>query len=100
MRAAAAHPLGPVPRIRPARVPAHSEHARAGAGAQLYEVGQRGERRGHRPADRVAAQAPAKPAIAPAAVGTAGYAQTRWVQSVQCVGMYMRDEGMRTQLRP
>jgi hypothetical protein len=35
---------------------------RAGGGAQLVELGERGERRGQRPGDRVVKQAPAKPA--------------------------------------
>ena len=38
---------------------------RAAAGAQESQRGQRGERRGHRPADRVGAQVPAQPAVAP-----------------------------------
>jgi hypothetical protein len=64
--------------------------------AQPSQLGERGERFGHRPADRVDFQVSAKTRCRPGRRRQRRYTQTRWVQYVQCVGTYMRDEGMCT----
>ncbi len=82
-----------LPRASAPRACRREASKRSRGSAQASQLGERGERRRHRPADRVVPQSPAKPAAKVVAVRNARTHRNPVGSSVKCVCINA-DEGM------